>query len=522
MPDDDELILKKISIAAHNYGRSKTKHLTSLLSRAEQEIPGSGGAEFSSFTPSDQKAAYRSRLFSRKVEEFINAPPFAKDYARIVHSPSFRKLQGKSQLIPAGESEIFRTRLTHSIEVAEIASRIARSLNQQLRGVYSIDPDLVACSCLLHDIGHPPFGHTGEDKLNELMEGAGGFESNAQTLRLVTQLENRLGRGGEVQAVYDNPRGLNLTVGVLASILKYDKLSIGPIKEGDGFRVAKGYYPEEESIVHELRRRLQVPEGIPLSTIECQVMDVADDIAYSAYDLEDTMEAGIVVPFDFVSVYDESLSKITKDVNEQMRKHAAAGRVAHSEVVSEELVLRHLAKIFATILMNANDKNPYDLTDPIERMVFVARSYNESILHARNQLIRRQFLETLIEMNIRGISIAVNEEQPFLSKLTVDPKHLLTIECMKAYNFHRVIASRRLQIPQHGGKEIIGFLFKALDKDTDGVLLSELHRLHLRPGQHQTGSRKRLIADIISSLTDLEAVKLFQRLRSGGSFFSYL
>src|SRR4051812_8062705 len=180
MSDDSFSILNNISLAAHRYGRSRTKHLTALLKRAEKDLPDSDGTDYSAFTPSDFTKAYRSRLYSRPDQELFNAPtPFAKDYARIVHSPSFRKLQGKSQLIPAGESEIFRTRLTHSIEVAEIASRIAYRISKQMEGRYEIDLTLISCSCLLHDIGHPPFGHNGEAKLNELMEKFGGFESNA-------------------------------------------------------------------------------------------------------------------------------------------------------------------------------------------------------------------------------------------------------------------------------------------------------------------------------------------------------
>lgn len=522
MTENIDSILRQISIAAHNYGRSRTTHLSDLRTSAEPDTPKRRKAKFSKFTLGKTAKAYRSRLYFRREGQYYGGPPFVKDYSRIVHSPSFRKLQGKSQLVPAGESEIFRTRLTHSIEVADIARRIGLWLNREkFERRYKINHDLVACACLLHDIGHPPFGHNGEAKLNELMKDHGGFESNAQTLRLITRLENRLGRGGEIQDVYDEPCGLNLTVGVLASVLKYDRLSEGPKIDGDKIEVAKGYYPEEAEIVEELRRRLEVPEGVRLSTIECQVMDIADDIAYSAYDLDDTMEAGIVEPFDFISVYDDSLEEITKYVNHQMRKHHAAGRTDYADSVTEKDVLRTLKAIFSTILTFADPQHPYDLENEDDRTVFVARSYNESILHARNHLVRRQFLETLIETNIRGIDVDFNSDQPFLSKLTIDGERLLAIECLKAYNFHRVIASRRLQVPLHGAREVLGFLFEALDKDTDGLLLSDVHRLQFRNLTHDPRKRKRLIADILASLTDLEAVQLFKRLRSGGSFFSY-
>jgi dGTPase len=244
-------------------------------------------------------------------------------------------------------------------------------------------------------------------------------------------------------------------------------------------------------------------------------MDLADDIAYSAYDLEDTMEAGIIAPFDFVSTADKTLERITTDVNMRLPKHYP------SERVTEEQVLRKLATVFGTILTYADTRHPYDMTQWVERTVFVGRSHNEALLHARNHLVRRQFLETLIEGNIGGISIQVNRDQPFLSKLTIDFDRLLTIECMKAFNFHTVIASRKLQIPHHRGKHIVKGLFQVLEQDNEGALLSEVQRIRL----HNCGpdERMRLIADVIASLTDIEAVRLFHRLNGGaaGSVFDY-
>ena len=121
---------------------------------------------------------------------------FRRDYARIIHSPAFRRLQRKTQLFPGEESDFFRNRLTHSLEVAQIAKSIAVRLNYQIaqeRGpdAGEIDTDLVELAGLAHDLGHPPFGHTGEYALHERMYKVGGFEGNAQTLRILSKLEKR-------------------------------------------------------------------------------------------------------------------------------------------------------------------------------------------------------------------------------------------------------------------------------------------------------------------------------------------
>lgn len=118
---------------------------------------------------------------------------FRRDYARILHCPSFRRLQGKTQLFPGIESDFFRNRLTHSLEVAQVAKAIALRLN--LEHDYfkdnPIDVDLIETAALSHDIGHPPFGHTGEKALDDCMKGKGGFEGNAQTLRILARLEKK-------------------------------------------------------------------------------------------------------------------------------------------------------------------------------------------------------------------------------------------------------------------------------------------------------------------------------------------
>lgn len=310
-------ILFKISTQAYEYSKQKTETMTALLSDDTLALKNTKRAFY--HTGKSRKPLYVPK---RDTIRLLNSgtpltdldEAYAKDYARIVHSHSFRRLQGKSQLIPAGENEFFRTRLTHSLEVAEIARRIGRNINREhpYFQKHPLNLDLISCAGLLHDIGHPPFGHSGEEVLNELMSKPeyeyAGFEGNAQTLRIITKLENRLGRGENVHDAYKKPRGLNLTTRTLASILKYDT-QLNPIDQNNKAKISKGYYSDESEIVKQLREKFKLKDGVKLRSIECQIMDIADDIAYSAYDLEDTMEAGLVTPFDLISLDDGNYSR---------------------------------------------------------------------------------------------------------------------------------------------------------------------------------------------------------------------
>lgn len=513
---DTTHILREVSLAAHVFSNSRTQYLTDFLG-APRTVP----APPHIYREDEKRPPYARRLSNRHpANDQSYVPCFAKDYARIIHSQSFRKLQGKTQLVPSGENYFFRTRLSHSLEVSEIATRIARRINKVVPYYTTrenrLDLDLVASAALLHDIGHPPFGHSGEEGLNEAMGKLGGFEGNAQTLRLVTHLENRLGRKGNVQEVYEHPRGLNLTVGTLASIIKYDQLlELEQPKDDGTVPVSKGYYVSEADVVGRIKTILGVSDDTRLYTLECQIMDIADDIAYSAYDLEDSMEAGIVSPFDFISVEDEILDKITKDVSRQFGKRGDDRRI------TPLVVLEQLSKVFGIILTDADEKNPYDLCNWTHRAVFVGRSHNEAMLHAHNPLIRRQFLETLIEGHINAIDVEVDEARPFLSRLTINPDRLITLECMKSFTYHKVITSQKLQIPHYRGKQVVKFLFATL-RENRRLLPAGIRRQY---DLHRTDpdGQARIVCDYIASLTDHEAMRLYHRLNGGRntSVFDY-
>jgi len=188
--------------------------------------------------------------------------PWQRDRDRIIHSSAFRKLQYKTQVFVNHEGDYYRTRLTHSIEVAQIARSIARSLR--------LDEDLTEALALAHDLGHPPFGHAGEEGLNVCMKPYGGFDHNAQSLRIVTKLESRY-------AAFD---GLNLTWETLEGLAKHN----GPLRHPPPY-------------IEEYTRRHPLELGTHAGA-EAQVAAMSDDIAYHSHDLDDGMRATLFGPDD--------------------------------------------------------------------------------------------------------------------------------------------------------------------------------------------------------------------------------
>ena len=220
--------------------------------------------------------------------------PFQIDRDRVLHTPTFRRLQNKTQVFWSGEYDFYRTRLTHSLEVAQIGKSICHWLKSRQDGPltedFFIDPDLVEAICLSHDLGHPPFGHAGERTLNHLMKSHGGFEGNAQTLRLLTE------------RIFSAKRsGMDPTRAFLDGVLKYKSL-------WSELRTSTGREPEHHFIYDDQQAHLdwamggndfplELPPGSvrdKFKSIECQVMDWADDTAYSLNDLSDSARAGFL------------------------------------------------------------------------------------------------------------------------------------------------------------------------------------------------------------------------------------
>jgi dGTPase len=226
-------------------------------------------------------ACHASQSRGRFVAE-PEMPPrscFARDRDRIIHSAAFRRLKHKTQVFVYHEGDHYRTRLTHTIEVAQIARAIARALH--------VDEDLTEALALAHDLGHTPFGHAGERALDALMKPHGGFDHNAQSLRIVTRLERRY-------AEFD---GLNLTWESLEGLVKHN----GPLTDNVGHAI--GRYAEtglpaaiiEYSEAHDL-------ELARFASVEAQIAAISDDIAYNAHDIDDGLRAGLFKVIDLGDV----------------------------------------------------------------------------------------------------------------------------------------------------------------------------------------------------------------------------
>ncbi len=220
--------------------------------------------------------------------------PFQIDRDRVLHTPTFRRLQNKTQVFWSGEYDFYRTRLTHSLEVAQIGKAICQWLKSRPDGPlaedFFVDPDLIEAVCLSHDLGHPPFGHAGERTLNHLMRGHGGFEGNAQTLRLLTE------------RIFSAKRsGMDPTRAFLDGILKY-KTGWSELITPDG-QTPVHHFIYDDQHVHLAwamggqpfpAQRPPGPVRDHCKSIECQIMDWADDTAYSLNDLSDSVRAGFL------------------------------------------------------------------------------------------------------------------------------------------------------------------------------------------------------------------------------------
>ncbi|MGJ9423971.1 deoxyguanosinetriphosphate triphosphohydrolase [Aeromicrobium sp. CF3.5] len=224
----------------------------------------------------------RSEYGAEARERFVDEPPkragrtpFERDRARVVHCSALRRLSAKTQVMGAGTDDFVRNRLTHSLEVAQVARELGKSLG--------CDPDIVDSAALAHDLGHPPFGHNGETALDAAASDIGGFEGNAQTLRLLSRLEAKAfdASGKSV--------GLNLTRATLSACVKYPwARGEAPGGSAGGQGVKFGAYADDHDVFAWLR------DAAPAwrRPIEAQVMDLSDDIAYSVHDVEDGVVGG--------------------------------------------------------------------------------------------------------------------------------------------------------------------------------------------------------------------------------------
>mgnify|MGYP000417384027 CR=1 FL=1 len=404
--------------------------------------------------------------------------PYERDRTRVIHSPSFRRLQRKTQILGTHSGDFHRTRLTHSLEVASIGLSIIRNLgfkpqHQILEGLLP-DDDLITTICLLHDIGHPPFGHGGETALNYMMREHGGFESNAQTLRLLTKLENSYG-----------PFGLDLTRRSLLGILKYPvprNQMLAPLvyhaskSKQRNVRIndwipPKAYFDSEQPEIDWLlegfsrddRALFQSLRSTPNENLhgeaayysfDCSIMDAADDIAYGVHDLEDAIHLSLIQRdhldnsefrhhLQSTQLFDPAYKIIDQLFSDEMQQRKQAiGELVNYLVSSAEIVTVH-----------------QDFTNPILR-------YNLRLIDAANALLS-------------------------------DLKNCI---------FRYVIDSQSARTAEHGGQNIVIRIFEATSSNPTSLLDNISRHIYLKA--ENEAEAYRVICDYIANMTDEQASQL--------------
>ena len=418
------------------------------------------------------------------------------DRDRLLYSSALRRLAGVTQVIDPAEGQIFHNRLTHTLKVAQISRRIAEKLifqqPSECKELGGVDPDVVEAAALAHDLGHPPFGHVAETKLEQLVYGEkviDGFEGNAQSFRIVNKLALR-------SLAYD---GLNLCRATLNAILKYPWT-----RKPSGKAEAKwGVYTNEKEIFDWAREGF--PHGSRQKSLEAEIMDWADDIAYSVSDLEDFYRAGLI-PLDRLAVDDRERTRFYTEV---FRRWEGEG------IITNEDEKKHLIESFEKVM---------DLL-PIEEPYLATRRRRVALRDATSGLINRY-------VNAPSLDTSTSHSG---SLLNIDQQQKMEVKMLKQVTWHYVITNPALSRQQFGKSKVIEKLFKTfLDASKDSQLFTilpihcqqELIKLESNPSRKVVRDkvRVRLVADVIACMTDNEALKIHERIAgiSPGSIFDRL
>jgi len=390
--------------------------------------------------------------------------PFERDRDRIVFSYAFRRLQSKTQVFQSGRFDFYRTRLTHSIEVARIARAIADHLkgsSPHLASDFHLDPDLVEAVGMAHDLGHPPFGHIGERKLQELMEPHGGFEGNAQTIRILTEL---------FFEKPSQPEGMQPSRAFLDGVMKYKALYRESFR-----RDAQGaLHPPFHHFLYDDQApwRDFVFGGAPLpadpasanatKSLECQIMDWADDTAYSLHDLVDGLKAG----FLDVTMVDSWAEQVGLD------------------------------------------------TEGLERLEKLKKAIVDGYLEARCARRIGAFIRACQLEKVDGDLSRWSNRYRF--RLTVDPRIEAECRLYKRLAFDLIFQSTAIQQVEFKAGYILDRLHGALEHHAE----PGPRRLKIIPAPWSAwlsaastaDARRRLLCDFLSGLTDGQAMHLYKRL----------
>lgn len=438
-----------------------------------------------------------STIWEERIEKSISynhseaRSPYHRDKARIIHSAAFRRLQAKTQVLNSRQNDFYRTRLTHSLEVSQIATGIIAVLaqNQPQFAALLPNPNLIEATSLAHDIGHPPFGHGGETALNYMMRNHGGFEGNAQTLRIVTKVEK-----------YTPHHGMNLTRRTLLGLIKYPaqiealKPSVRP-NDIDHYRhlkladwlPTKGLYAEDResidwilapfsendrNLLQTCRSRVYAPnesKKTRFKSLDTSIMELADDIAYAVHDLEDAIVTGIVSKVQWEQYLAESTQLQINSVDAQVRSHC--------DLISDNLFSdNHYQQKKAT----------GSLINTLVSSIYITQSTDkDEDIEFDDPLLRWQ---AQLPSNMR----------PLLDAL----KHFVTKYVIKTVEVQRL---------EYRGQQQLMMLFDSFSADPTRLLPENTKNKWLRAQEHGLNSH-RVICDYIAGMTDYYAQKLYHEL----------
>lgn len=458
---------------------------------------------------------------SGSEEPFRSA--WRRDYARLIHSASFRRLQGKTQVFPGHEGDFFRNRLTHSLEVAQVAKSIAVRLNAT-HPVFSaddqkIEPDLVELAGLAHDLGHPPFGHNGEEALDACMKDHGGFEGNAQTLRILSTLEKKSTVGDDTFRLFtpegiDERRGLNLSFRSLASVLKYDNVipeRSADRPDGKQNKIVKGYYKNDFDLVCQIKKAVVGANySGSFKTVECTIMDIADDIAYSTYDLEDVIKSGFLGQLGFFGLDSRVYDAVVSTVNYRLSQQYSDQPTTIDAVELQEILHFIFVELFefgeGQLALLRNRK----VSPAAKKMYYAVEAQQRSQLMASNGYYRTRLTSGLVQKFLEGIEVVENKDYSQLHTVRLERDTFVVVEVLKNLTYEAVIRSPALQVVEFRGKDIIGKIFNAIIKDGGDRLLPADYREIYHVGDEV--NRHRTVCDFIAGMTDRYAIEFYSRL----------
>jgi dGTPase len=346
-----------------------------------------------------KSANTKGRIFN-EIESFARSP-YQRDRDRIIHSSSFRRLKHKTQVFVNIEGDHYRTRLTHSMEVSQIARTIARFMG--------LNEDLCETLSLAHDLGHTPFGHAGEDTLNECMNKYGGFDHNLQTLRIVTFLENK----------YYKFSGLNLTIETLDGLIKHN----GPINDLKFF--------------DQILKKKTFMNKINFTTfpsLEAQVAAIADDIAYNNHDLEDGIRAGLF-----------NINKLNSIpfLSKQVAKHSKNAKFYRKEVIVNQIVRELINEMVKDVIFTSN-KNLKKCKPFLIKDIY---NYNDQIVtFSKKMKVIDQQIKFFLKKNMynhKKVIINTNKGKKIIKDLFINlskkPKKYIKSHILKHDNKERAI-----------------------------------------------------------------------------------